>query len=98
MNQTEEILDVETTDGTTTSDTPKVIVFNDNVHTFDDVINQCIKANAAVGVSMTHAQADAIAQEVHTKGKAVAYGGEMEKCIAVSAILEAIALHTQIEM
>ena len=95
---TEEDVVTEPTDGTTTDNLPKVIVFNDNVHTFDDVINQVIKANAAVGVSMTQEQGEAIAMEVHTRGKAVAYGGEMEKCIIVSGILEEILLNTQIEV
>jgi ATP-dependent Clp protease adapter protein ClpS len=98
MNETEEVLDTETTDGTSTGEMPRVILFNDEVHTFDDVINQVIKANGAVGVTVSQAQAEGIAQEVHTKGKAIAYGGEMENCIVVSTILEEIALHTMIEM
>ena len=71
----------------------KVILFNDEVHTFDDVIGQLIKATAC-----TQAQAEAWAWEVHTSGKANVFEGTMTDCLRVSAILEEIALHTQIEV
>ena len=35
--------------------------------------------------------------EVHTKGKAVVYSGDLAECLRVSGILEEILLHTQIE-
>lgn len=79
---------------TITTDNPtKVILFNDNVHTFDDVISQLIKA-----IHCSSDQAEAYAMEVHTRGKACVYTGEIDECIRVSSILEEIALHTQIEM
>jgi ATP-dependent Clp protease adapter protein ClpS len=71
----------------------KVILYNDEVHTFDDVIGQLIKAT---GCSAT--QAEAWAWEVHTKGKANVFEGTMTECLRVSAVLEEIALHTQIEV
>ena len=70
----------------------KVILFNDNIHTFDDVISQLIKA-----IGCTSGRAEAYAWEVHTKGKACVFVGEIEKCLRVSSILEEIGLHTQIE-
>ena len=70
----------------------KVILFNDNIHTFDDVISQLIKA-----IGCSSERAEAYAWEVHTKGKACVFLGEIEKCLKVSAILEEIGLHTQIE-
>jgi ATP-dependent Clp protease adaptor protein ClpS len=69
----------------------RVILFNDDWHSFDEVINQLIKATKC-----SFATARAYAFEVHVKGKAVVYSGEMSECLKVSSILEEIALHTQI--
>lgn len=71
----------------------KVILFNDDVHTFEEVIGQLIKA-----IKCTQSKAEALAWEVHNNGKAVVYAGEMIKCVEVSSILEEIALMTQIEV
>lgn len=85
-----ELLEVDTTDSTTNA--AKVILFNDEYHTFDEVINQIIKA---VNCSMD--RAEALTWEVHTKGKACVFSGDMDKCLLVSNILEEIALRTRIE-
>ena len=74
-------------------DPVKVILFNDDVHTFDEVIGQLIKATRC-----TEAQAEATAWEVHTNGKAVVFSGELVRCMEVSGILEEIRLMTQIEV
>jgi ATP-dependent Clp protease adaptor protein ClpS len=71
----------------------KVILFNDDVHTFDEVIGQLIKA-----IKCTKSKSEALAWEVHTSGKAIVYAGEMIKCVEVSSVLEEIALMTQIEV
>ncbi|MEK7748803.1 MAG: ATP-dependent Clp protease adaptor ClpS [Bacteroidota bacterium] len=71
----------------------KVILFNDEVHSFDEVIDQIIKA---VRCDMT--KAEALTWEVHNSGKAVVFEGVMNDCMQVSSILEEIALHTQIEV
>ncbi len=71
----------------------KVILFNDEVHTFEEVIGQLIKA-----VRCTPQKAEAYAWEVHTTGKAVVYTGELARCVEVSGILEEIMLMTQIEV
>jgi ATP-dependent Clp protease adaptor protein ClpS len=71
----------------------KVILYNDNVHTFDQVIVQLIKA-----VGCSREQAENYAMEVHTKGKAAVFGGELVECMKVVSVLEEIALHTEIEM
>jgi ATP-dependent Clp protease adapter protein ClpS len=70
----------------------KVILFNDEIHTFDEVINQIIKA-----INCSPDFAEKLTFEVHTKGKATIFEGEMMECIKVSNILEEIELHTQIE-
>jgi ATP-dependent Clp protease adaptor protein ClpS len=71
----------------------KVILFNDNIHTFDEVIGQLIKAT-----SCGRSRAEALAWEVHNTGRAGVFEGPMDECLRVSHILEEIALHTQIEM
>ena len=70
----------------------KVILFNDAVHTFEDVINQLIKAT-----SCTAQHAEHVAWTVHTKGKALAYQGTFEQCFRVQEILRQIDLVTEIE-
>ncbi len=71
----------------------KVILFNDEVHTFDEVIGQIIKAT---GYDL--AKAEELTWEVHNTGKAMVYEGEMAKCMQVSGVLEEIELMTQIEV
>ncbi|MBI4548979.1 MAG: ATP-dependent Clp protease adaptor ClpS [Ignavibacteriae bacterium] len=71
----------------------KVILFNDEIHTFDEVIGQLIKA---LGCDV--AKAESLAWEVHSNGKAVVYQGGMTKCVQVSGVLEEIELLTQIEV
>jgi ATP-dependent Clp protease adapter protein ClpS len=69
----------------------KVLLFNDDNHTFDEVINQLIKA-----LKCSFEEARGFAFEAHVKGKAVVYNGELSACLKVTSILEEIALHTQI--
>jgi ATP-dependent Clp protease adaptor protein ClpS len=71
----------------------KVILFNDDVHTFDEVITQIIKA-----VRCSREKAEALTWEVHNSGKAVVYTGELTRCVQVSSVLEEIQLMTQIEV
>lgn len=71
----------------------KVILFNDEVHTFDEVITQIIKATGC-----DSPRAEQLTWEVHNTGKANVFEGEMVKCIQVSGVLEEIELMTQIEV
>ncbi|MCS7000356.1 MAG: ATP-dependent Clp protease adaptor ClpS [Bacteroidota bacterium] len=82
-------LEVETTVGTPA----KCILYNDDWHTFDEVIAQLVKAT---GCSVE--EAESLTWEVHTRGKAAVYEGPLSDCLRVSSILEEIALHTSIEM
>jgi len=70
----------------------KVILFNDEIHTFDEVIGQLIKA-----LGCDTAKAESLTWEVHSNGKALVFDGPMDDCLKVSSVLEEIALHTQIE-
>ncbi len=69
----------------------RVILYNDDWHTFDEVIAQLIAAT-----SCSYDEARSKAFEVHVKGKAIVYNGEFKDCLRVSSVLEEIALHTQI--
>jgi ATP-dependent Clp protease adapter protein ClpS len=69
----------------------RVILYNDDWHTFDEVIEQLMKATRC---SFEKAQGHAF--EVHTKGQAMVFEGKMKDCLKVSSILEEIALRTKI--
>jgi len=75
-----------------TLDSWRVVLFNDDDHTFDEVIFQIIKA-----VRCTRSTAEKHTWEVHTRGRSIVYAGEMPRCIQVSAVLEEIALKTEIQ-
>lgn len=69
----------------------KVILYNDDWHTFDEVINQIIKAT-----NYSFEKARDLTFEVHVKGKAIVFYGPLPECLKVSSVLEEIELHTQI--
>ena len=70
----------------------RVILFNDEWHTFEEVIAQIIKA---IHCSFEVARDKTF--EVHVKGKSIIFSGALDMCLKVSSVLEEIALHTQIE-
>lgn len=76
-----------------TEEPTKVILFNDEDHTFDEVITQLIKA-----LKCTSQHAESLAWDVHNNGKTVVFTGELVRCMEVSAVLEEIKLLTQIEV
>jgi ATP-dependent Clp protease adaptor protein ClpS len=78
---------------TAMQDPAKVILFNDDVHTFEEVTGQLIKA-----LRCGTKKAEALTWEVHNNGKAVVYTGELSRCMEVSGILQEIELMTQIEV
>lgn len=69
----------------------QVILFNDDWHTFDEVILQIQKA-----IKCSFETARDFAFIVHVRGQAVIFSGELTKCLRVSSVLEEIALHTQV--
>lgn len=69
----------------------KVILYNDDWHSFDEVILQIIKA-----IKCSNIEASKKALETHVNGKSVIFSGEFKDCLHVSSVLEEIALHTQI--
>jgi ATP-dependent Clp protease adaptor protein ClpS len=69
----------------------RVALFNDDWHSFDEVISQIMKA-----IGCTFEQARGYTFEVHVKGKSIIFTGPMSKCLKVTSVLEEIALTTQI--
>jgi ATP-dependent Clp protease adaptor protein ClpS len=90
---THPILEIDNDTTTHTDEPARVILFNDEVHTFDEVITQIRKATGC-----GQGKAETLTMEVHAKGKAVVWKGDMERCIRVVSVLEEIQLHTQIEL
>lgn len=83
-----------TSDNDVSIQTPaKVILFNDEIHTFEEVIGALIKA-----LSCGTTRAEALTWEVHNTGKAAVFEGPTDRCVKVSAVLEETGLHTQIEI
>ncbi len=74
-------------------DTPwLVVLYDDDIHTFEDVILQVVKAT---GCSAQRAERHA--WTVHTKGKDVVYQGDFFECFRVQGVLKEIGLVTEIE-
>jgi ATP-dependent Clp protease adaptor protein ClpS len=71
----------------------RVVLFNDEVHTFEEVIGQLIKA-----LRCDSSRAEALTWEVHNCGQSAVFEGSMDECVTVSGVLEEIALHTQIQI
>jgi ATP-dependent Clp protease adaptor protein ClpS len=70
----------------------QVVLFNDEVHSFDEVILQIQKAT---GYSLERAAE--ITLRVHNNGKAVVYIGSKEDCEKVAGVLNQIRLIVQVE-
>lgn len=67
-----------------------VILYNCDCHTFDEVIGQMQKATGC-----SFEKAEQVANEVHVKGRAIAYSGSQEDCERVARILREIRLQVE---
>lgn len=86
-----DVLEKEETDHE--EDTPwRVILYNDDIHTFDEVIGQLIKA-----LSCTVEHAEKLTMKVHNEGKAKVFEGTFEECFEVNSVLKEIELVTEIK-
>ena len=92
LNPESEVLE-DVVDETKIKEPVRAILFNDEVHTFDEVINQIIKA-----LKCDRAKAEALTWEVHNTGKSCVYTGELTRCLQITHVLEEIRLMTQIEV
>ena len=70
----------------------RVILYNDDWHTFDDVITQLVKAGAC-----DEPTAEIHAWTVHTQGRAQVYEGAREDCERVAGILRQIRLQVEVD-
>jgi len=87
-----EIHKSEQNSGTELLDAYRVVLFNDEVHTFDQVITQLMKA-----IRCSRHKAEKHTWEVHTRGRSIVFAGDMLICLRISSILEEIALKTEIQ-
>jgi len=69
----------------------RVLLFNDDVHTFDEVIGQIIKATGC-----SHTRAQVLTWRVHHEGKAQVFESDLEACLRVESVLAEINLITRI--
>ncbi|NQV72292.1 ATP-dependent Clp protease adaptor ClpS [bacterium] len=69
-----------------------VDLFNDEVHTFEEVIHQLMKAT-----NCTRGRAEDLSWTVHREGKANVFQSVFEDCLRVAGILNEIGLATQIK-
>ena len=70
----------------------RVILYDDDIHTFDEVIDQLMKA---LGCNQSHAEE--LTFKVHNEGKAEVYEGSFEECFEVNGVLKEIQLITEIK-
>lgn len=70
----------------------KVVLYNDDWHTFEDVTFQLIKA-----INCSEQYGHMIAWTIHTKGKADIYEGEYDECKRIASILREIQLNVEIK-
>lgn len=84
----------ETLENNTTIDTTlkcKVVVFNDEVHSFEEVTMQLIKATGC-----TFDESVELTLLIHKEGQAIVFTGQLMECLNVSSIIEEINLKTKI--
>ncbi len=87
-----EVEEVEEEDESSGTDEPwTVILFNDEVHTFEEVIGQIMKATGCA-----RGKAEDLTWTVHNEGKATVYEGSFEECFEVQSVLKEIQLVTEI--
>jgi len=91
--KTPEVDVLEQTEEEEAVDTPwKLILYDDDVHTFDEVINQLIKA-----LSCSLSRAEELTLKVHNEGKALVFEGSFENCLKTNSVLQEIQLITEIK-
>jgi ATP-dependent Clp protease adaptor protein ClpS len=70
----------------------RVILYDDDWHTFDDVIGQLVKATGC-----SEAVAEAHAWAVHTQGRSQVFQGARADCERVAGVLREIRLQVEVD-
>jgi ATP-dependent Clp protease adapter protein ClpS len=70
----------------------RVMLFDDDIHTFEEVIKQLVKA-----LNCDTSHAEELTLKVHKEGKAKVYEGDFEACLEINGVLEEIQLITEIK-
>lgn len=70
----------------------RVILWNCNCHSFDDVIRALM-----IAIRCSPQRGEGIAWNVHNSGKAIVYEGHKERCEAVSEVLTGAGLRVTME-
>ena len=70
----------------------RVILYNDDWHTFDDVIMQLVKA-----IHCSTDEGERHARTVHTQGRALVFHGMRQDCEKVAGILREIRLQVEVD-
>ncbi|MEO5657973.1 MAG: ATP-dependent Clp protease adaptor ClpS [Nitrospiria bacterium] len=73
------------------TDDHRVILYNDDIHGFDEVVRQVQKATGA-----TLPDAYAVTIQAHEHGRAVCFAGPRDACERVADVLREIGLHVEI--
>ena len=82
----------EARQGQETAKPARVILYNDDWHSFEDVILQLMKATAC-----TAAEGEAHAWRVHTQGRWTVFEGPRGECEKVANCLREIRLHVEVD-
>lgn len=69
-----------------------VVLYNDDIHAFDDVVRQVQKATGA-----PEAEAVAITLQAHETGHTVCFAGSREACDGVADVLREIRLQVEVD-
>jgi ATP-dependent Clp protease adapter protein ClpS len=70
----------------------RVLLYNDDWHSFEDVIVQLVKATGCDA-----ATAEGHAWTVHTQGRAEVFQGARGECERVAGVLREIRLHVEVD-
>jgi ATP-dependent Clp protease adaptor protein ClpS len=70
----------------------RVILYNDDWHSFDDVIRQLMKA-----IHCSAEEGERHAWIVHTQGRSLVFEGKREDCEVVAGILREIRLQVEVD-
>lgn len=88
-----EVLEKEEEEEDEALDNPwRLILYDDDIHTFDEVINQLVKA-----LGCSKAKAEELTLKVHNEGKATVFEGTFEECLKRNSVLREIQLVTEIK-